>query len=67
MTQCQQKEGVESGNMCVCVCVCVFCFPVDDINTSLNDNGDKSVEGVNDRHIMVELLGYCKEWSKDDI
>ena len=63
------RKKVWSLETCVyvCVCVCVFCFPVDDINTSLNDNGDKSVEGVNDRHIMVELLGYCKEWSKDDI
>lgn len=41
MIKCQQKEGVESGN----VCVCVFCFPVDDVNIDLNANGDKSVEG----------------------
>ena len=47
MIKCQQKEGVESGNVCVCVCVCVcvFCFPVDDVNIDLNANGDKSVEG----------------------
>lgn len=32
--------------MCVCVCVLLFVyFPVDDVNTGLNANGDKSVEG----------------------
>ena len=29
----------------MCVFCCLFvCFPVDDVNTGLNANGDKSVE-----------------------